>query len=78
MMNEPVTATTDARFRGGLAAATQATVRGALKLAELLFEWRERACQRRALGGLSDYMLRDIGVSRAEAKREAGKPFWRP
>jgi uncharacterized protein YjiS (DUF1127 family) len=25
-----------------------------------------------------DYLLKDIGVSRAEAFREADKPFWRP
>jgi uncharacterized protein YjiS (DUF1127 family) len=26
---------------------------------------------------LSDHMLRDIGISRAEAFGEAEKPFWR-
>jgi uncharacterized protein YjiS (DUF1127 family) len=39
--------------------------------------WHERARQRRALMQLSDHMLRDIGITRAEAIGEAGKPFWR-
>ncbi len=39
--------------------------------------WCERARQRRALASLDDRLLSDIGVSRAEADREARKPFWR-
>jgi uncharacterized protein YjiS (DUF1127 family) len=42
--------------------------------------WIDRSYQRRQLGELaelSDYLLRDIGVSREEAMREAAKPFWR-
>jgi uncharacterized protein YjiS (DUF1127 family) len=27
---------------------------------------------------LDDRLLRDVGLSRAEAEREAHKPFWRP
>ncbi len=38
----------------------------------------ERARQRRALEVLTDDQLRDIGLSRGEALREAAKPFWRP
>ncbi len=43
-----------------------------------LLLWQERASQRQALSSLDDRMLRDIGVTRAEAERESGKPFWRP
>ncbi|ETX14745.1 hypothetical protein OCH239_20490 [Roseivivax halodurans JCM 10272] len=32
--------------------------------------------QRTALGDLDDHALRDIGLSRAEARREARRPFW--
>ena len=42
--------------------------------------WNERSRQRRRLGELADLndeLLRDIGVSREEALREAAKPFWR-
>lgn len=44
----------------------------------LLF-WNERSRQRRQLGELADlnnYLLKDIGVTREEALREAAKPFW--
>lgn len=43
----------------------------------LIARWIERARQRRALAGLDDQMLRDIGITRADAVREAEKPFWR-
>ena len=41
--------------------------------------WIARSRQRRALRDIAeiDYLLKDIGVSREEAFREAGKPFWR-
>jgi len=37
----------------------------------------ERSAQRRALAQLTDWQLRDIGISRTEADAEAGKWFWR-
>lgn len=48
-------------------------------LRTLLF-WVERSHQRKALGELAelnDYLLKDIGLTRDEALREAEKPFWR-
>ena len=44
---------------------------------ELLMTWHERARQRRQLQGLSDSMLRDLGLGRADVEAEAAKPFWR-
>jgi uncharacterized protein YjiS (DUF1127 family) len=38
--------------------------------------WIERHRQRNALLGLNDAMLKDIGISRADAVREGSKPFW--
>ena len=41
--------------------------------------WLDRSRQRKQLGELAelnDYLLKDIGVSREEALREAEKPFW--
>ncbi len=51
-----------------------AIVRRAL---ETLTKWQERAAGRRELLGLDARTLRDIGISRADAVREADKPFWR-
>jgi uncharacterized protein YjiS (DUF1127 family) len=38
--------------------------------------WHRRARERRHLEALSDHMLRDIGLSRADVMAEATKPFW--
>ena len=50
---------------------------GAIRAIETLFEWQERASERHHLETLSDYHLKDMGMSRADAVREASKPFWR-
>jgi uncharacterized protein YjiS (DUF1127 family) len=42
----------------------------------VLLEWQERARQRRQLMALDARMLQDVGLTRADAVREAGKPFW--
>jgi uncharacterized protein YjiS (DUF1127 family) len=42
-----------------------------------LLGWVERARQRRALLALDEWMLKDIGLSRADVRREHDKPFWR-
>lgn len=44
---------------------------------DAVFAWLERRRQRDMLSAMSDHLLQDIGVTRAEALREAGKPFWR-
>ena len=38
--------------------------------------WHRLARQRRALAQLSDQILKDIGLSRVDALREAARPFW--
>ena len=45
---------------------------------ETLVAWQERANQRGQLASLEGRLLKDMGISRAEAEREAAKPFWRP
>jgi uncharacterized protein YjiS (DUF1127 family) len=40
--------------------------------------WIERSRQRRALAELDDRLLRDIGLTRDEARREFASPFWKP
>ncbi len=46
-------------------------------LIETLLLWQERADERAHLASLDDRLLRDMGLSRAEAEREAAIPFWR-
>jgi uncharacterized protein YjiS (DUF1127 family) len=44
-----------------------------------VFSWVERNAQRRALRELArfdDRLLKDIGLSLQQARREADKPFW--
>jgi len=43
----------------------------------LVLTWLDRYRERRMLEGLSDYMLKDIGVSRADIDQEVRKKFWR-
>ena len=38
--------------------------------------WREVSRERRELRRLSEYIAKDIGISRADAEREADRPFW--
>ena len=38
--------------------------------------WTRRARSRRALHRLDAHLLRDIGLSDHEARREADRPFW--
>jgi uncharacterized protein YjiS (DUF1127 family) len=40
-------------------------------------EWRRRTRDRAQLAGLDDRMLRDIGLTRADAEFLSNKPFWR-
>jgi uncharacterized protein YjiS (DUF1127 family) len=47
------------------------------RITEVLLRWFEQARQRRQLGRLSDHMLKDIGLSRADVEAEVAKPFWR-
>lgn len=39
--------------------------------------WRRRSRERAELAALDERMLADIGITRAEARYRAGKPFWR-
>jgi uncharacterized protein YjiS (DUF1127 family) len=57
------------RLRPGLAAWTRRAI-------ELVLGWQDVARQRRALLELDERLLKDIGISRADAEREASRPFW--
>lgn len=42
----------------------------------LLLVWEQRLKDRDTLEGMPESRLRDIGLSRGQAMREARKPFW--
>lgn len=42
----------------------------------ILWRWQVRARERRQLASLSERMLRDIGLTRADIEGECRKPFW--
>ena len=42
----------------------------------VLLVWEQRLKDRDTLAGMPESRLRDIGLSRRQAMREARKPFW--
>ena len=44
---------------------------------DMVFDWIERAAQRRALARLDYRMMTDLGLNRAQVEEEARKPFWK-
>lgn len=60
------------------APAPRASVTGLFRrLGQRVTAWQERARMRRGLAAMDDRLLRDIGLTRAQAHREYDKPFWR-
>ena len=64
-------------FPKALRAAAGTPVRVLLKMLDAYLAWDEKRRQRLALLALSDEILKDIGISRAQADAEGSKPFWR-
>ncbi len=46
------------------------------RLMARLRRWQQLRHERQQLWRLSDAMLKDIGLSRADVEREASRPFW--
>ena len=68
------------RRLAGLVARQRTQSAGQRNLTATIGLWLARSRQRRHLRELAewdDYLLKDIGVSREAALREAAKPFWR-
>ena len=40
-------------------------------------QWRQRSREREQISRMDERMLKDIGITRAEALRLGSKPFWR-
>jgi uncharacterized protein YjiS (DUF1127 family) len=64
-------------FSSGLGDAVRRMSSTSLVVCDTLCVWSDRVRQRRQLLSLSDQMLSDIGVSRADVFKECEKPFWR-
>ena len=64
-------------FPIGLINAARRMSGAGLVLCDTVCLWLERARQRQQMQRLSDQMLNDIGVSRADVFRECDKPFWK-
>jgi uncharacterized protein YjiS (DUF1127 family) len=60
-----------------VAANRDITMTGAKRLKRLMTRWLRKRGQRRLLSELTDNELRDIGITRQEAAKEAAKPFWK-
>jgi uncharacterized protein YjiS (DUF1127 family) len=82
MRNSYVRALASVGFSGGRSDAVGGIGAVAKKAASHAWAWlgqcRARAAERRALSRLTEWELRDIGISRAEAGAEAEKWPWRP
>src|SRR5262245_59349418 len=64
-------------FSAQPALSLRSTARHAcVRVVDALLAWHDRARERLSLAELGDQMLRDIGISRAEASRPRGRP-WR-
>ena len=61
-------------FRDGI---TPVPRRSPISLIRRFLKMAEKKRQRQDLLELDDRQLKDIGVSRDDAKKEGGKPFWK-
>ena len=48
-----------------------------LAVLDVPLQWQRRIADRHSLMSMDDRLLKDIGISRADAEHEAEKPFWR-
>jgi uncharacterized protein YjiS (DUF1127 family) len=51
-------------------------VRRLARLGSRVLDWHDRALQRRRLADLEPWLLRDLGLTPADVRRESAKPFW--
>ena len=68
-------------FHGTRSGGAEATIESRLSrlvtaVTERLAEMGQKRRSRRMLLEMSDAQLKDIGISRADAYREASRPFW--
>lgn len=62
---------------GGSLALIDQLSRAPTRAAGVLLVWHTRAVERAQLAKLESHHLDDMGISHADAEREAAKPFWK-
>jgi uncharacterized protein YjiS (DUF1127 family) len=77
IMTRRTAAIPDFRLRPALAWLLRLAGFTARALCDVFAKWHERARQRYDLAELSDDVLKDLGLSRADVEGEVRKPFWR-
>ena len=68
--------TPSARATGWLGRASMSARRGLSAIVDPLLSWRRLAAERRHLAGLSDYHLRDLGLSRRDVEDVSSRGLW--
>jgi len=81
MSNQVIRGAIRSRFPDGIGISRRSEMSPVLAVnpAATMRKWIARARQRRALAEiaeLNDHLLKDIGLTRDQALREAGKWFW--
>ena len=74
-MNPAVTHAPRPEFGGDLTLLDHLS-RASSRVAGTLLLWQSRAVHRAHLAEMESHRLEDLGISHAEAQREAVKPFW--
>ena len=68
------------RFGGAFGRAIDTAVAAApivlLSALDTVLLWQRRARERASLSGMSDSMLKDVGLTRVDVAQESSKPFW--
>jgi uncharacterized protein YjiS (DUF1127 family) len=72
-LNEQVVQNRPARAAGQPLAAKRSALE---RIGAFVIQAWQRSRSRRALLSMDDYMLKDVGLSRVDAHREARKFFW--
>lgn len=75
-MRAPSRIGTSENIERPVAGAVHLLLSSAQAVVTRLVAWQQLAGERRALRQLDQRMLRDIGLRREDAIREASRPFW--
>lgn len=75
-MRLPSSVSVSLTWRGWIADGKRLFVIEAMRPFALVKVWNQRVRVRRQLAKLDDHLLKDIGWTPSQARRETQKPFW--